>query len=853
MNRASRTGEAPPRDTLTQQEALRRAGAVDQVAYELALELDPAEGYDGTATVVFRADPGRGDTFVDFTRGELHEVRLNGRDIREEAAGHPHRLRIPARHLRPQNELRVRWHNAYDRGGAGFHRFRDPEDGEVYVYTDFEPYNAHRLFPCFDQPDLKATYDLTVSAPAAWEVVANGAELEREAAGRGRVRRRFKRLQRFSPYLFAVLGGPFQQVRSREDGLDLGLYCRKALRPHLDPEEIFELTRQGFRFYQDYFDQPYPFDKYDQIFVPEFNSGAMENVAAVTFNEAYVFRDPPSYNQRLARAEVILHELAHMWFGNLVTMRWWEDLWLNESFATYISYLAMQEATRFSSCWESFLGGIKGWALRQDEKPTTHPVAGPVEDTDQTFLNFDGITYGKGASTLKQLHALVGPEAFRDGLRLYFRRHAWGNTTLADFLAPLSECSGRDLTSWSQLWLMSSGVNDITPELAVTGDRLETLVLEQSPGNGDGMLRPHLLHVGLLRVDENGRARVEDRAEVLLEGALGRVPGLVDRPRPDLVWCNLGDHGYARFMLDPESLSFAREHLHAVEDPLIRQGLWQTLWSMTRDGRLAPADWLDLVARSLPREERPDVLESVMRSSMAALHTYLDPERTAEAGERLMRTCAGAVGRPDLPEGLRLIWARDLIGCVADPGAARSLLGWLEDDAPAGVQVDQGMRWRIILRASAFGLPEAPGLIAGEERRDPSDRGVRAAFAARAAAPDADHKRQVFEEFCAPSAHSPDLLKHAMPAFWWPHQASSVRPLAMAYFERLPGVLAVQDLEYASRGFARLLFPHRVADPGLLQRAQDLLEATVPGEATRRRILLEECDEMQRVVRLRAM
>ena len=352
--------------------------------------------------------------------------------------------------LDAHNAVRVVYEHDYDHTGDGLHQFIDPEDGSEYLYTNLEPYSAHRLFPCFDQPDLKATYALTVDAPAEWELVANSEEAEREQLGDGWLRRRFATTEPFSSYLFALIAGPYHVVRDEHRGVPLGFFCRRSLVEHLDEDELFEVTKQGLDFYADFFDYAYPFGKYDQIFVPEFNAGAMENVGAVTHSERMVFRDPPTENQRLGRAEVLLHEMAHMWFGNLVTMRWWNDLWLNESFATYMAYLSMVEATRFSSAWQAFNSGMKAWAYRQDQLVTTHPIAGQVRDTDETFLNFDGITYGKGASVLKQLVAAVGVDGFREGMRVYFRRHAFGNTTLAEFLDAIGEGAGRDLHGWGR-------------------------------------------------------------------------------------------------------------------------------------------------------------------------------------------------------------------------------------------------------------------------------------------------------------------------------------------------------------------------------------------------------------------
>ncbi|MFQ5381701.1 MAG: M1 family aminopeptidase, partial [Dehalococcoidia bacterium] len=426
---------APPRDVLTRDEAEARAARVSNCSYEIDLDLtEGASSYRGDVTVAFDFT-GTGDIFLDFRGRSIDLLEVNGTKVRPDWDGV--RLQLPASTLSSHNSVHVRYENDYDHQGDGFHQFRDPEDGAEYLYTNFEPYHSHRLFPQFDQPDIKARYSLTVTAPGGWEVVANAPSETVRDEPDGRRCHVFARTEAFSTYLFAIVAGPYHVFRNQAGEIPLGLFCRKSLVPYFDHEEIFMVTKQGLAFFAEFFGQPYPFGKYDQCFVPEFNAGAMENVGCVTFNEMMVHREPPTENQRRRRAEVILHEMAHMWFGDLVTMRWWNDLWLNESFATYMAYLSMDRATRFDTGWLDFNASEKAWGYRQDELVTTHPIAGEVADTDQTFLNFDGITYAKGASVIKQLVASIGIDGFREGMRHYFREHAWSNTTLRQFLAAL--------------------------------------------------------------------------------------------------------------------------------------------------------------------------------------------------------------------------------------------------------------------------------------------------------------------------------------------------------------------------------------------------------------------------------
>ncbi len=823
-----------PRDALTHAEATARAQRFSDIRHELAFTLAAAsEEFSGRARVTFR-DSGQGDSFMDARVGVLEEARLNGVVLCHDAD--KHRLLLPATALAAENVLEVAWRSPHEHGGVGFHRFLDPEDGLEYAYTDFEPFSAHRLFPCFDQPDLKARYAVTVTSPAAWKVIANGACTSSSTAGAGLLTHTFAELPPFSTYLVAICAGPWHSVRHDHDGIALGVHCRQSLARYLDAAEVFEITGQGFDFYRSEFAQAYPFGKYDQLFVPEFNSGAMENVGAVTFNESMIFRDPPTEAQRASRAEVILHELAHMWFGNLVTMRWWEDLWLNESFATYISFLAMAEATRFQRGWLAFLSGIKGWALGEDQKPTTHPISCKVADTEATFLNFDGITYGKGASVLKQLRERIGAAPFREGLRLHFRRHAFGNATLEDFLSNLGSAAGEDLGSWSRLWLETSGVN--TLRVTATG-------LEQIPGNGDATLRPHVLVLsacdGATGEPRQVRARIET-AHTALANEFLPAPGR-------LVWPNHGDHAYARVDLDAHSLAVAEGRLASIPDALTRMGIHVSLWDMLRDARISPAHFVRTSLAALAMETEGEILEAGLRRASVALHRYLSDAARETHGRAAFRTALDTLQRAPENSEQRLIWTRHLVSTVTCSADARLLLEWLAAP-PRGVPVDQGLRWRILARAAAFDLDGVENLLAVELERDPSDRGRKAVLGAETA--QSRNKSALFERFVA-AKESHDLLKHAMPHFFQPHQRAVLAPFAETWVDVLPRVMEHADFEYLARGFARLLAPHAVASEALAERLRQQLAGLPASAAPLRRILREELDEMERTLRLSAL
>ncbi|HEY9522250.1 MAG TPA: aminopeptidase N, partial [Thermopolyspora sp.] len=552
---------------LTRDEARERARLLSVQSY--AVELDLTEGderYESVTTVRFTAATSGAGTFIDLAEAHVRKVTLNGTDLDPASYDAEHgRIPLPGELLSADaiNELHVDADCTYMRTGEGLHRFVDPVDQRVYLHSQFETADAHRMYTCFDQPDLKATFELTVLAPADWQVVSNSApdlvEDLPERAGRHGVIQAAKRWHfpptpTMSTYITALIAGPYHVTRERHDGIELGIYCRASIAEHLDADNIFEVTRQGFDFYHRVFGLRYPFGKYDQLFVPEFNAGAMENAGAVTFLEDYIFRSRVTDALVERRAETILHEMAHMWFGDLVTMRWWDDLWLNESFATYMSVLCQSEATRWGQgAWTTFANVEKAWAYRQDQLPSTHPIAADIPDMQAVEVNFDGITYAKGASVLKQLVAYVGLDNFLAGVRDYFNQHAWGNTELKDLLSALERTSGRDLSSWSKEWLETSWVNTLRPSFTVDSEGRFTAfeVLQEAPAEHP-TLRSHRVAIGLYSLNDGVLTRTK-RVELDVVGARTAVPSLVGEPRADLVLVNDDDLTYAKIRLDERS------------------------------------------------------------------------------------------------------------------------------------------------------------------------------------------------------------------------------------------------------------------------------------------------------------
>ena len=846
------TTESTVRDVLTQADAETRAAAISEVTYELALDLTKgAERYRGDCTIRFaRSDDGA--TFLDHTGAAIVSLEVNGSAVAE-PEWNGKRLTLAAELLAAENTVHIVYENEYDHGGDGFHQFTDPEDGEEYLYSNFEPYSAHRLFPGFDQPDIKATYAVNVTAPAEWEVIANNSEDSRESLDDGRVRHQFATTQQFSTYLFALICGPYHAFRDTHGEIALGFFARQSLVPHVDAEELFEITKQGLGFFADFFGQPYAFGKYDQIFVPEFNAGAMENVGAVTFAEVFVFRDPPTENQRLNRGEVILHEMAHMWFGDLVTMRWWNDLWLNESFATYMSYLAMVSATRFDSAWQTFNAGMKNWAYRQDQLVTTHPIAGEVADTDQTFLNFDGITYGKGAAVIKQLVATIGLEGFRAGMRIYFERHAFGNTTLVQFLDALqagarSVGDERDLHAWAALWLETASLNTLAASWEVDGERVSALSLEQTAPADYPTLRPHTVEVALARAEDDGV--VIEAVPAMIETANAEVPEGIGKLAPEFVFPNYNDHGFAKTALDDTSLGFVRAHLEEIDDPLLRQLIWQSLWNMVRDQQLRSTDYLTLAGAKIVNESDQELVESTIATMSASVSRYVPEDQklvAAHSAFELAWDVLSSISDPDL----QIIWARALFGlAISTPDIEHC--GRLADGTllVPGFTVDQDMRWSIAERYVAYGMPGAQARVDAERERDPSDRGQRELLLAEVSVPDADVKAAAWEKFLGDGYGSLHLTGAAMGGFHWSVQRELLVPYTDRFFEVIPGVFERSENEAASVFFGGL-FPSRV-EPAVLERSQALVAELGDRLPLLQRKLREANDDLERALKCRA-
>jgi aminopeptidase N len=831
---------------------LRRAAAAERArlirveSYQIDLDLSGDEVTFGSLTTVRFAclRPGAG-SFIDLTAPSVLQITLNGREL-PLSLFDGDRITLPG--LADENELTVRAQCAYSRSGEGLHRFTDPADKCVYLYSDLETFDAHRIYACFDQPDLKAAFAFTVLCPDTWQVISNmAAASAAQPAGPGVERWQFPPTPPISTYITAVAAGPYHAVRSEHDGIPLGVFCRQSLAAYLDPDEILEITRQGFDYFHGAFGIRYPFGKYDQIFVPEFKSGAMENAGCVTFVETYIFRSRVTDARREARADTILHEMAHMWFGNLVTMRWWDDLWLNESFASWASVVAQTEATRWTRAWTTFTQAWKTWAYRQDQLPSTHPIAADIDDIAAVEVNFDGITYAKGAAVLRQLVAYVGIENFLTGLRSYFDRHAWGNASLADLLDAIEQASGRQLSGWSKVWLEAAGVNTLRPDfLTVDGIITEFAVLQEAPAS-HRVLRPHRIAIGVYERGEAGLTR-RRRVEVDVAGERTEIPELIGEPAGDLILVNDDDLSYAKIRLDPRSLQTLVSSIGEFTDSLPAAICLTAAWDMCRDAEMTATDYIELVLSDLDAITDSTVMQTVVRQAISAARRFCDPAKSQAALDRLAGDLHARLMTAEPGSDNQLIYAQTFAS-VASSAADLNLLARLLDGSAqiSGLAVDTDLRWQLLHRLVSRGLAGEDAIDA-EHDKDRTDAGERFATACLAAIPDPAAKEAAWNQIVSGSLPNA-TFRAALMGFSSADQDDLIAPYAARFFD----VVADRWRDWGSdmaQYFAERGYPIWVVTPEALAVADDYIARTDPPPALRR-LLSEGRDSVARALRCR--
>ncbi|AJE85625.1 aminopeptidase [Streptomyces albus] len=846
-----------PGENLSRDEAQERAALLTVDGYEVALDLRSAVGegpesrtFRSVTTIRFRcAEPGAA-SFADLIAPHVTAVSLNGEDLDPVAVFDG--ARILLEDLAAENELVVDAQCAYSRTGEGMHRFTDPEDGEVYLYTQYEPADARRVFANFEQPDLKAPYRFEVTAPEGWTVWSNGAGELAEGVWR------FAETEPISTYITCVVAGPYAEAREHyrrtlADGstleIPLGLLCRKSLARHFDTEEVFEVTKQGLDFFHDNFDYPYPFGKYDQAFVPEYNLGAMENPGMVTFREEFIFRGKVTQAAYERRANVVLHEMAHMWFGDLVTMRWWDDLWLKESFADYMGAFALVGATRYRNAWVTFANNRKSWAYRADQLPSTHPITADIRDLEDAKLNFDGITYAKGASVLKQLGAYVGQEAFLEGARRYFKRHAYGNTELGDLLSVLAETSGRDMAAWSRAWLQTAGVNSLTPQLTSDAEgRITELAVLQEAAASHPQLRPHRVAIGLYRREPDGTLARYARTETDVDGARTVVADLAGQPEPDLVLVNDEDLTYCKIRFDARSLDTLRAHLGDLTDPLARALCWTALWNLTRDALMPARDFVDLVLRFAGRESDIGVLQMLHSWARSALVHYAAPEWREEGGRLLAEGALGELRKAEPGSQHQLTWARFFAAVASGEADLQLLDGLLDGSAKIdGLDVDQELRWVFLEPLTVHGRADGAALAA-ELARDDTASGKRHQVRLLAARPSAEVKAEAWKQLIEADTLSNALVEATIAGFGQPEQRALTAPYAPRYFEVIERIWAERSIQIGMH-VVRGLFPAAQDSQSTVDAADAWLDGHPAAAPALRRLVLESRDDLARALR----
>ncbi len=851
---------------ITRAEAAERSARISTHSYQVTVDLsgrvpdagefDPTATFVSTSTIRFATTGG--ESSVNLIAERVLDATLDGEPLFEDAFA-DHHLRFTAEP--GEHELTVSALCRYSRTGEGLHRFVDPVDGLVYCYTQLETADARRVYACFEQPDLKATFALTVIAPAEWTVLSNSPAAEPTQLDEGLARWEFAPTPPISTYITALIAGRFHTVHDTHQGLaaevPLSVSCRQSLVPHLDADRILATTKAGFEVFEEHFGMPYPFSDYAQVFVPEFNAGAMENAGCVTIRDEYLYRSRVTNASYEARDNTILHELAHMWFGDLVTMTWWDDLWLNESFAEWASHFCQGEIRTRTGAgddpWATFANSRKNWAYRQDQLPSTHPVAADMVDLAAVELNFDGITYAKGASVLRQLVAFVGQEAFLAGVRTYFARHAWGNTQLSDLLAALTEASGRDLSHFAAEWLQTVGVNTLRAEFDTDEDgNFTRFAIRQTATAEWPTLRRHRLAVGLYEPRDGRLVRVH-RAEVDIAGELTELPELVGQRRPALVLLNDDDLTYAKVRLDEQSLATVVNGIHTLDGALARALCWGAAWDMCRDAELPAADYVTLALSGVAVETDLTAVQSVLSQARTAIDYYTPREAREELNDRFVVGLARLLKEAEPGSDHQLAFARALVGAAHSESVVEVLRAWLAgEEAPPGLAVDTDLRWHILTSLARLGVA-GEAEIEAELARDATAQGQEKAAGARAARPSPEAKAEAWRL----ATEDPDVPNETHYQIclnlWQLGQDEALQP----YFERYLDV--AQAISAGTDGWGErssaikqhvlgLLFPRPLLDRAALQRLNEWMGQARLSDSVHRQVL-ERSDDAERALR----
>ena len=839
-----------PGVNLTRDEAALRSSLVKTHSYQIDLDLTTsAETFIAKTCVKFSGlKPGQ-STFIDALGKRVISASLNG--VAFEVKDYDGQtIHLPP--LAAENELCLEIEGIYSNTGEGLHRFVDPADNEVYLYTQFETGDARQMYACFDQPDQKATFTISAITPKHWEVISNYDVDSVTDVGPDSKKVQFKESQVISTYVTAIVAGPYQHVHDEyvgEKRIPLGIYARKSFFQYVDAENIFRVTKEGFAYFEKTFGLAYPFGKYDQLAVAEYNWGAMENVGCVTFHEdVLIFRSKVTESKHLGRASTILHEMAHMWFGDLVTMKWWEDLWLNESFAEWASYMATSEATKYTTAWTEFNALRKNWAYRQDQLSTTHPIATEMKDLEDVKTNFDGISYAKGASVLQQLVEHVGRENFIKGLRIYFTKHAFKNTTLNDLMIELEATSGRDLKPWAATWLQTAGVNTLRPEIEIESGVYKKLTIKQEAPTmpvGSKELRPHRLRVALF--DISGDSLIKRKSVALdIAGASTDVTELQGEKEADLVLINDGDLTYAKLRFDERSIATLKSHLGGLNEPLARALIWASLWDSVRDGELSASDYIAIALNALGTESDISIVSATNANIDTAIWQYSAPANRAALRAKVSDALNKFLKASTPGSDHQLAFARGFAESAATPEQNKEIVEILNGSVK-GLTIDAELRWHLLICAVKRGLLGATDIDA-ELAKDNTAHGKQYGALAHAAIPTAQAKEKAFASVTKENL-SNTIHAYTCRGFNVALQSELVAPFVDRYFAILIELWNTKGYEIAETT-ATMLFPGFVVTEEILSKAQNWLDVTGKDAPNAlRRVITEGRDALARSLR----
>lgn len=851
LNTGATSLKRPAVDNLTWEFAKARASQIKTVDYELFFKFDKGQkGFSGKTLIKTQLTRLDQPLSIDFIYKKIESVTVNNQPIKNYTS-QVGSIAIPAKYLKSQTDIEIQYYAEYSTDGQGFQSAIDPEDKSEYLSTDFEPYYTHRFFPCFNQPDLKATYAVTVDAPADWKVIGNELIAEAKTTGE-RTLTTFTKTPRFSTYLLFVAAGPFVQWQDKHGKIPLEIYARKTLAKYVDAEKLFAVTKNGLSFYIDFFGHPYPYSKYGQVFVPEFAWGGMENPGAIALSERNIFRGPVTQARLDDRNSLILHEMAHMWFGDLVTMKWWNDLWLNESFATYTAVLAMDKALGTSMAWIDFFSE-KTWGYWQDQLVTTHPIETAVPDVQSAKGNFDGITYAKGAAALKQLHYFVGDKAFQTGVQNYFKKYALGNTTRQDFTNEIATAAGVSLDDWTHAWLQTAGPNRVQAEWTCRDGKIASFAMVQKPSVSQ-TLSPHRTQIGFFQL-KGDSLKLVDSQDMTYSSAHTANTNVVGKACPDFVDPNMNDQDYALFAFDPISLKSVRRVITGgTNDTLLRVMTWNTLGQMVRDAQLSTLDFMNLALEGLATEQNEDVLSIVLGRFSALRRTYLgylSKEQRLSYAQRLEETVWQRISKTKAGSSEQMLFFDFYVATAQSQKAATQLIGFLQNvNLPQGFKLDQDRRWDILLTLTSLGYSDTSQLIAQEESKDTTMTGKRNAFAARVAIPRATAKESFWNELKNADKIPFSTLRQASGRFHNNNYPELSQPFIDKFFKRVASIDwksqdSLIDIYFGS------LFPENICSEKVLKTSQSELKKSKNLIPLVKRAWLESNEELEKCVAIR--